>query len=44
MWFNSNFVHLLQPNLPNGTESSNSSFQDKTVIKNGKHLNILSVL
>ncbi|KAL4098728.1 hypothetical protein QTP88_023271 [Uroleucon formosanum] len=24
-----------QPNLPNGTESSNNSFQDKTVIKNG---------
>ncbi|CAI6366001.1 unnamed protein product [Macrosiphum euphorbiae] len=31
-----------QPNLPNGTESSNSSFQDKTVIKNGGSGNIFS--
>ncbi|XP_022179978.1 dentin sialophosphoprotein-like isoform X1 [Myzus persicae] len=31
-----------QPNLPNGTESSNSSFQDKTVIKNDGSDNIFS--
>lgn len=31
-----------QPNLPNGTESSNSSFQDKTVVKNDGSDNIFS--
>ncbi|XP_026809294.1 transforming acidic coiled-coil-containing protein 1-like isoform X2 [Rhopalosiphum maidis] len=31
-----------QPNIPNGTESSNSSFQDKTVIKNDGSDNIFS--
>lgn len=42
MWYNSNFINLLQPKLPNGTESSNSSFQDKTVIKNDGSDNIFS--
>lgn len=33
--YNVCFIYLLQPNIPNGTESLNSTFQDKTVIKNG---------